>query len=64
MSSGLKSLGVACCILSALTSPAVLAQPKVDTVVTNGKNLTVDPGFSVVEALTIRLTWWCLTAIT
>jgi predicted amidohydrolase YtcJ len=38
----LESLRVACAILAALTSPTVFAQQKVDTVVTNGKILTVD----------------------
>src|SRR5260370_20031068 len=50
---GLKSLRVACGIVGALTSTAVFAQQKVDTVVTNGKILTVDADFSVVEALAI-----------
>ena len=40
-------------ILSALTSGAALAQSNVDTVVTNGKILTVDADFAVVEALAI-----------
>src|ERR1700682_3941043 len=51
---GLKSLRVACGILAALTSPAAFAQQKVDTVVTNGKILTVDADFRVVEALAIN----------
>jgi predicted amidohydrolase YtcJ len=55
---GIKSLRVACGILAALTSPAALAQrtvqQKVDTVVTNGKILTVDADFRVVEALAIN----------
>ncbi len=55
---GLKSLRVAYCIVAALTSTAVLAQQnvqqKVDTVVTNGKILTVDANFRVVEALAIN----------
>ena len=50
----LKSLRVACGILAALTSPAAFAQQKVDTVVTNGKILTVDADFRVVEALAIN----------
>ena len=50
---GLKGLRVAFGILAALTSPAAFAQPKVDTVVTNGKILTVDADFRVVEALAI-----------
>ena len=33
---------------------AALAQPTADTVVTNGKILTVDPAFSIVEALAIK----------
>ena len=50
----LKSLRGACCILAVLTSPVVFAQQKVDTVVTNGKILTVDSDFRVVEALAIN----------
>jgi len=50
----LKSLRVACCILAALTGLAAFAQQKVDTVVTNGKILTVDADFRVVEALAIN----------
>ncbi len=44
---GLKSLKVACGIFAVLTSPAAFAQQKVDTVVTNGKILTVDASFRV-----------------
>ena len=51
---GLKGLRVACSILAALASPAAFAQQKVDTVVTNGKILTVDADFRVVEALAIN----------
>jgi predicted amidohydrolase YtcJ len=40
-------------ILAALTSPALFAQQKADTVVTNGKILTVDATFRVVQALAI-----------
>jgi predicted amidohydrolase YtcJ len=47
------ALRVACGILAALSSPAAFAQQKVDTVVTNGKILTVDADFRVVEALAI-----------
>ena len=50
----LRNLGVACGILAALASPGVLAQQKVDTVVTNGKILTVDAEFRVVEAIAIN----------
>ena len=50
---GRKSLSVACGLLAALAGTAVYAQPKVDTVVTNGKILTVDASFRVVEALAI-----------
>jgi predicted amidohydrolase YtcJ len=46
-------LTVAWGILAALTSPAAYAQRKVDTVVTNGKILTVDADFRIVEALAI-----------
>ena len=51
---GLKSLRVACGIVAALTSPAAFAQQKVDTVVTNGKILTVDVDFRMVQALAIN----------
>jgi predicted amidohydrolase YtcJ len=51
---GLKSLRVACGILAALTIPAALGQQTVDTVVTNGKILTVDANFRVVQALAIN----------
>jgi predicted amidohydrolase YtcJ len=50
---GLKSLSVACGLLAALTGTAVYAQQKVDTLVTNGRILTVDANFRVVEALAI-----------
>jgi hypothetical protein len=40
-------------ILAALAIPAVLAQQNVDTVVTNGKILTVDSDFRTVQALAI-----------
>ena len=48
-----KRLVTAIGILAALTSAAALAQQNVDTVVTNGKILTVDADFRVVEALAI-----------
>jgi imidazolonepropionase-like amidohydrolase len=51
---GLRNLRVACGILAALTSTVVFAQQKVDTVVTNGKILTADADFRVVEALAIN----------
>jgi predicted amidohydrolase YtcJ len=56
---GLESPRAACGILAALTSTEVFAQQKVDTVVTNGKVLTVDADFRIVEALAIndRLRW-------
>jgi predicted amidohydrolase YtcJ len=41
-------------ILAVLSSTAVLAQRLADTVVTNGKILTVDADFGVVEALAIQ----------
>ena len=41
-------------VSTALTSTAVFAQQKVDTVVTNGKILTVDSDFRVVQALAIN----------
>src|SRR5262249_43112606 len=53
-SCALKSLSVACGILAALTSTAVYPQQRVDTVVTNGKILTVDQDFRIVEALAIN----------
>jgi predicted amidohydrolase YtcJ len=53
LAKGLKSLNVTCGLLAALTGTVVYAQPKVDTVVTNGKILTVDANFRVVEALAI-----------
>src|SRR5215471_6900458 len=40
-------------ILAALASPAALAQKNVDTIVTNGKILTVDADFRIVQALAI-----------
>lgn len=51
---GLQSLGIACGILAAFTTTAVFGQQCVGTVVTNGKILTVDAAFSVVEALAIN----------
>jgi predicted amidohydrolase YtcJ len=51
---GLKILRVVCGMLAALTSPAAFAQQKVDTVVTNGKILTVDADFRIVEALAVN----------
>ena len=51
---GLGSLRVACGILAALTSTVVFAQQKVDTVITNGKILSVDADFRVDEALAIN----------
>ena len=51
---GLKRLRVVCGIIAALTGAGVWAQQKVDTVVTNGKILTVDADFRVVEALAIN----------
>ena len=49
-----NSLKVACGILAALTGTAAFAQQKVDTVITNGKVLTVDADFRAVEALAIN----------
>ena len=51
---GLKSTRVPCGILAVFMSTAVFAQQSVDTVVTNGKILTVDANFGVVEALAIN----------
>ena len=50
----IKSLRVACGLLAALASPPAFALQPVDTVVTNGKILTVDASFRVVEALAIN----------
>jgi predicted amidohydrolase YtcJ len=49
----LKRLAVAVGILAALATIPALAQRTVETIVTHGKILTVDAGFSVVEALAI-----------
>src|SRR6516225_8510004 len=54
LSKRLKGLNIACGLLVALTGTAVYAQQKVDTVVTNGKILTVDSSFRIVEALAIN----------
>ncbi|HEX5227414.1 MAG TPA: amidohydrolase family protein [Bryobacteraceae bacterium] len=55
---GIKTFGVVGVLMGALTGAAVLAQApaqeKADTVVTNGKILTVDANFGVVQALAIR----------
>jgi predicted amidohydrolase YtcJ len=51
---GLKSLSLAFSLFVTLTGTAMYAQQKVDTVVTNGKILTVDADFRVVEALAIN----------
>jgi adenine deaminase len=49
----LENLTIAWGIIAVLTSAAAFAQRKVDTVVTNGKILTVDANFGIVEALAI-----------
>jgi hypothetical protein len=49
----LAKLVLSLCILAALASPDALAQQNVDTVVTNGKILTVDADFRIVQALAI-----------
>src|ERR1700760_1635558 len=56
MSAGstVRRLILACGIVAALTIPAAFAQQKVDTVVTNGKVLTVDADFRIVQALAIN----------
>jgi predicted amidohydrolase YtcJ len=51
---GLKSLRIACGILAAFTTNALFGLQRVETVVTNGKILTVDTDFRVVEALAIN----------
>ena len=40
-------------VLAALAAPAALAQSNVDTIVTNGKIITVDADFRIVAALAI-----------
>jgi predicted amidohydrolase YtcJ len=50
----ISNIRVACAILAALTGNAVFAQQQADTVVTNGKILTVDADFRVVQALAIN----------
>jgi len=47
-----SSLGVVA-VLAALASPITQAQNSADTIVTNGKILTVDAGFRIVQALAI-----------
>jgi predicted amidohydrolase YtcJ len=49
----LASLVLAIGLFVAVTSPAALAQQSVDTVVTNGKILTVDKDFRIVQALAV-----------
>jgi hypothetical protein len=51
---GLNSVRIGCGLLAALTSTAVFAQQNADTVVTNGKILTADADFRVVQALAIN----------
>jgi predicted amidohydrolase YtcJ len=50
----LRLARVACGILAALIGSTAFAQQSVDTVVTNGKILTVDVDFGVVQALAIH----------
>ena len=50
----LEGLRIACGIFAGLTSTAVFAQQRVETVITNGKILTVDAEFRVVVALAIK----------
>src|SRR5580704_8594884 len=50
----ITSVRVVCGILGALTTIAAFAQQRADTVVTNGKILTVDADFHAVEALAIN----------
>jgi hypothetical protein len=45
--------GFAVAILAAVASPVALAQNNVDTVITNGKILTVDAAFRIVQALAV-----------
>ena len=49
----MRGLLGAVAILAALASPMTLAQDGADTIVTNGKILTVDAGFVIVQALAI-----------
>src|SRR5690349_16963333 len=49
----MRTLVLSLGIIAALTVPAAFAQRGVDTVVTNGKILTVDAGFRIVQALAI-----------
>jgi predicted amidohydrolase YtcJ len=51
-----KLTGLAGCIglLTALTIPAAFAQQNVDTIITNGKILTVDANFRIVQGLAIN----------
>src|SRR5262245_40713668 len=49
----LKNLVLSIGILAVLASVAALAQPNVDTLVKNGKILTVDADFRIVQALAI-----------
>jgi predicted amidohydrolase YtcJ len=50
----LRILRLACSLCAAVAGTAAFAQQTVDTVVTNGKILTVDAEFRVVEALAIN----------
>lgn len=49
----MRTIRIACGILAALTSSALFAQQNADTVITNGKILTVDADFRTVHALAI-----------
>jgi len=50
----LKRLAASIGVLAALAAIPALAQQNADTVVTNGKILTVDAGFGIVQALAIK----------
>ncbi len=50
----LKCLAASIGVLAALAIIPLLAQQNADTVVTNGKILTVDAGFRIVQALAIK----------
>jgi len=50
---GIRALKIFCGLVAAFTGSVVFAQQPADTIVTNGKILTVDATFSIVQALAI-----------